>query len=42
VTENVKAAGVKLPAEVLKQIDDVLGEYVIRDPERTVSPATRP
>ncbi|MEY9929337.1 aryl-alcohol dehydrogenase-like predicted oxidoreductase [Catenulispora sp. GP43] len=42
VTENVKAAGVKLPAEVLKQIDDVLGEYVVRDPARTVSPAKRP
>jgi aryl-alcohol dehydrogenase-like predicted oxidoreductase len=42
VTENVKAAGVKLPAEVLKQIDDVLGEYVVRDPARTVSPANRP
>ncbi|MEY9890428.1 aryl-alcohol dehydrogenase-like predicted oxidoreductase [Catenulispora sp. MAP12-49] len=42
VTENVKAAGVKLPAEVLKQIDDVLGEFVVRDPARTVSPASRP
>ena len=42
VTENVKAAGVKLPEDVLKQIDEVLGANVVRDPARTVSPAARP
>jgi aryl-alcohol dehydrogenase-like predicted oxidoreductase len=42
VTENAKAAGVKLPEDVLKQIDDVLGTHVVRDPARTMSPATRP
>jgi aryl-alcohol dehydrogenase-like predicted oxidoreductase len=42
VSENVKAAGVKLPAEVLKQIDEILGTHVERDPARTVSPAKRP
>ncbi|NUR32290.1 MAG: aldo/keto reductase family protein [Catenulispora sp.] len=42
VAENVKAAGVKLPEEVLKQIDEAIGAHVERDPARTVSPATRP
>ena len=42
VTENVKAAGVKLSEDVMKQIDEVLGSNVVRDPARTVSPATRP
>jgi aryl-alcohol dehydrogenase-like predicted oxidoreductase len=31
VTENVKAAGVRLPDEVMKGIDDALGEVVTRD-----------
>src|SRR5690348_6514250 len=38
VAENVKAAGVQLPAEVMKQIDDVLGDAVKRDPALTTSP----
>jgi voltage-dependent potassium channel beta subunit len=42
VTDNVKAAGVKLEAEVLKRIDDVLGDSVIRDPAKTGSPRRRP
>ncbi|WP_067794299.1 aldo/keto reductase family protein [Actinomadura formosensis] len=42
VTENARAAGVKLDADVLKRIDDVLGPVVIRDPAKTVSPARRP
>ncbi|MFG1701688.1 aldo/keto reductase family protein [Nonomuraea sp. M3C6] len=41
VRDNVKAAGVKLEADVLKRIDDVLGEVVERDPAKTVSPRTR-
>ncbi|GAA2055686.1 aldo/keto reductase family protein [Catenulispora yoronensis] len=41
VTENVKAAGVKLPAEVLKQIDEILAAHIERDPAKTVSPARR-
>ena len=40
--DNVKAAGVKLEADLLKQIDDAVGGVVERDPARTVSPATRP
>ncbi|MEU4835700.1 aldo/keto reductase family protein [Streptosporangium sp. NPDC023615] len=42
VRDNVKASGVKLDAEVLKKIDDVLGPVVERDPSKTVSPEKRP
>ncbi|MBG0829324.1 aldo/keto reductase family protein [Planomonospora sp. ID67723] len=42
VRDNVRAAGVKLDAEVLKKIDAVLDPIVERDPARTVSPAKRP
>ncbi|WP_437678227.1 aldo/keto reductase family protein [Sorangium sp. So ce131] len=42
VRDNVKAAGVKLDGAILKKIDEVLGEVVVRDPKRTVSPAKRP
>jgi aryl-alcohol dehydrogenase-like predicted oxidoreductase len=42
VAENVKAAGVKLPEDVMKAIDEALGSHVERDPARTVSPANRP
>ncbi|GGO73204.1 aldo/keto reductase family protein [Nonomuraea cavernae] len=42
VRDNVKAAGVKLDAEVLGRIDDALGPIVERDPSRTVSPESRP
>ncbi|MFD0686851.1 aldo/keto reductase family protein [Actinomadura fibrosa] len=42
VSDNVKAAGVKLDADVLKRIDDVLGDSVVRDPAKTVSPSRRP
>ncbi|MFG2072572.1 voltage-dependent potassium channel beta subunit, animal [Nonomuraea maritima] len=41
VRDNVKAAGVKLDADVMKRIDDVLGSVVERDPAKTVSPASR-
>jgi aryl-alcohol dehydrogenase-like predicted oxidoreductase len=40
--DNVKAAGVKLDADLLKQIDEALAGVVERDPAKTVSPATRP
>jgi aryl-alcohol dehydrogenase-like predicted oxidoreductase len=33
VAENVKAAGVKIPDDVLKRIDEALGDVVTRDPE---------
>ncbi|WP_131742621.1 aldo/keto reductase family protein [Actinomadura roseirufa] len=42
VADNVKAAGVKLEADVLKRIDDVLADSVVRDPDLTVSPRRRP
>jgi aryl-alcohol dehydrogenase-like predicted oxidoreductase len=42
VRDNVKAAGVKLDAAVMKRIDDVLGDAVVRDPRKTVSPSKRP
>ncbi|WP_433255173.1 aldo/keto reductase family protein [Streptosporangium sp. CA-135522] len=42
VRDNVKASGVKLDAEVMSKIDDVLGSIVERDPAKTVSPEKRP
>jgi aryl-alcohol dehydrogenase-like predicted oxidoreductase len=42
VAENVKASGVTLEADLLKQIDDVLGPIIVRDPALTESPAARP
>jgi aryl-alcohol dehydrogenase-like predicted oxidoreductase len=41
VTENVKAAGVKLDVEALKRIDEVLDGVVERDPAKTKSPEKR-
>jgi len=38
VSDNVKAAGVVLDDDVLKAIDDVVGDIVIRDPALTRSP----
>ena len=35
VHDNVKAAGVELPAEVLARIDEVLGDVVVTDPAET-------
>ena len=42
VVENVKAAGVKLDAGLLKRIDEILDPVIERDPAKTVSPAQRP
>jgi len=42
VRDNVKASGVKLDAELMQKIDEVLGPVVERDPAKTVSPPTRP
>ncbi|NBE99672.1 aldo/keto reductase [Nonomuraea sp. KC401] len=42
VRDNVRASGVKLDADVLRRIDDVLGQVVERDPSKTESPRTRP
>ncbi|SDY41134.1 Predicted oxidoreductase [Modestobacter sp. DSM 44400] len=35
VADNVRAAGVQLPAEVLTRIDEALGDVVERDPDKT-------
>lgn len=40
--DNVKASGVKLDADLLKAIDDIMDPIVERDPAKTVSPASRP
>jgi aryl-alcohol dehydrogenase-like predicted oxidoreductase len=44
VAENVKAAGVRIPAELMTRIDEALGDVVVRDPAETAknSPASRP
>ncbi|MEY3278279.1 MAG: hypothetical protein RLZZ426_765 [Actinomycetota bacterium] len=42
VTENVKASGVKLEADVMKTIDKVLKGFVLTDPKLTQSPSPRP
>jgi aryl-alcohol dehydrogenase-like predicted oxidoreductase len=42
VKENVKAAGVKLSADVMRRIDEIIGPVVERDPARTESPQKRP
>ncbi|MDR7278296.1 aldo/keto reductase family protein [Catenuloplanes atrovinosus] len=42
VHDNAKAAGVRLEDDLLKQIDEVLGELPERDPAKTQSPAERP
>jgi len=44
VAENVKASGVKLEPEVMKRIDEALGDVVGHDPARTAmnAPKTRP
>jgi len=44
VAENVKAAGVAIPAELMAQIDGVLGDIVDRDPGETArrAPQQRP
>ncbi|MFX0594526.1 aldo/keto reductase family protein [Melissospora conviva] len=42
VHDNVKAAGVRLDADLMKAIDEIVDPIVQRDPSRTVSPAKRP
>ncbi len=44
VGENVKAAGVRIEDDVLKQIDEALGDVVVTDPAKTAenAPAHRP
>jgi aryl-alcohol dehydrogenase-like predicted oxidoreductase len=44
IAENVKAAGVEIPAELMARIDEVLGDVVVRDPGMTFEgqPKVRP
>ncbi|HET8660897.1 MAG TPA: aldo/keto reductase family protein [Micromonosporaceae bacterium] len=42
VHENVKAAGVRLDAGLLKAVDEILDPVVERDPAHTKSPSRRP
>ncbi|TDB92446.1 aldo/keto reductase [Micromonospora fluostatini] len=42
VHDTVKAAGVKLDAELLKAIDEIVDPVTERDPSKTESPARRP
>jgi aryl-alcohol dehydrogenase-like predicted oxidoreductase len=41
VTDNVKAAGVRLEEATMTAIDDVVGDIAVRDPARTESPQRR-
>jgi aryl-alcohol dehydrogenase-like predicted oxidoreductase len=42
VTENAAAAGVRLDADLMRKIDEVLGDLVTRDQALTASPPRRP
>jgi aryl-alcohol dehydrogenase-like predicted oxidoreductase len=44
VHENVKAAGVVIPADAMQRIDDALGDAVVSDPDMTArnAPQRRP
>jgi aryl-alcohol dehydrogenase-like predicted oxidoreductase len=42
VRDNVGASGVRLDEGLLRRIDDILGQEIITDPARTVSPPSRP
>jgi aryl-alcohol dehydrogenase-like predicted oxidoreductase len=42
VRENAAAVSVRLGADLLRQIDEALGDVVVRDPARTASPPQRP
>jgi aryl-alcohol dehydrogenase-like predicted oxidoreductase len=42
ITANAAASGITLDADVLKKIDDALGDLAETDPSKTVSPPSRP
>ena len=41
VRDNASAAGVRLDADLLARVDEILGDVVVRDPARTQSPHLR-
>ncbi|MEY4322234.1 MAG: hypothetical protein RL410_15 [Actinomycetota bacterium] len=42
VTENIQASGVKLSKQTMKEVDEIIGKFVISDPKLTQSPKPRP
>jgi aryl-alcohol dehydrogenase-like predicted oxidoreductase len=42
VADNAAASGVRLDDDVLKRIDEAIGDVVVRDPALTRSPSARP
>jgi aryl-alcohol dehydrogenase-like predicted oxidoreductase len=42
ISSNVKATGLKIPADVMAQVDQILGDSIVTDVELTRSPETRP
>ncbi len=42
ISDNVKAVGIEIPHELMKQIDEVLAGVIATDPKLTKSPETRP
>jgi aryl-alcohol dehydrogenase-like predicted oxidoreductase len=42
MADNLGASGVEIPADVMKQVDEVLAGIYVTDPELTKSPAERP
>lgn len=41
IHDNVKAAGVEIPAEIMKRVDEILAGVIETDPALTVSPPAR-
>jgi aryl-alcohol dehydrogenase-like predicted oxidoreductase len=41
IADNVKAAGVQIPAEIMAKVDEILSGVIERDPSKTQSPAAR-
>lgn len=42
IASNIAAAGVVIPAEIMKTVDQLLGDSIVRDASLTKSPETRP
>lgn len=42
IASNIAASGVEIPADVMAQVDQVLGDSIVRDAALTKSPETRP
>jgi aryl-alcohol dehydrogenase-like predicted oxidoreductase len=41
ITDNVKAVGVEIPGEIMKQVDQILAGLIVSDPAETKSPPAR-